>query len=57
MKALFEKANKDLLEKTKAQENLNEKMKELELFHNAAVDREFRMIELEKELERLKKEG
>jgi methyl-accepting chemotaxis protein len=36
---------------------LEEKMKELEEFHELAVGRELKMIELEKEIERLKREG
>ena len=40
----------------KSQEKLKRKLKELEEFYNLAVGRELRMIELKKEIERLKEE-
>jgi PAS domain S-box-containing protein len=47
---------RDITEHKKAQEELDKKMQELEEFHDLAVGREIRMIELEKELEELKQE-
>ncbi len=35
---------------------LEKKVKELEIFHDVAIDREFRMKEMEEEMEKLKKE-
>ena len=39
----------------KSEEDLKEKIKELEIFYDAAIDRELRMEELRKEIEELKK--
>ena len=47
---------RDISEHKKAQEELTKKMQELEEFHDLAVGREIRMIELEKELESVKQE-
>lgn len=45
---------RDISERKKAEDQLREKMKELEEFHDLAVGRELKMVELEKEIERLK---
>lgn len=44
----------DITDSKRAEERLKEKMAELEEFHDLAVGRELKMIELEKEIERLK---
>jgi uncharacterized protein (DUF849 family) len=48
-------------ERKKAEDELKEKIKSLELFQKATVDRELKMVELKKEIEelrlRLEKEG
>ena len=38
----------------RTQDELQEKIKELEIFHDAVVDRELKMIELEKEVKQLR---
>ncbi len=47
--------SKDFTDVTKAEKDLHEKIRELEEFHRITVGRELRMIELEKEIEGLKK--
>lgn len=49
-------AVRDITEKKEAEKDLKEKMRELEEFHDLTVGRELKMVELEKEIERLKKE-
>lgn len=46
---------RDITERKKAEEELKQRMYELERFHNATVHREFRMKELKEENEMLKK--
>ena len=53
LKELAEKREEIIAERTK---ELREKVEELEKFHRLAVGRELKMIELKKEIERLKKE-
>jgi len=45
----------DINERKRNEDSLQERMKELEIFYEAAVDRELRMEELRKEIEELKK--
>ncbi len=45
---------RDVTERKRAEEEFEKKMSELEKFHDLTVDRELKMKELEKELERLK---
>ncbi|MBI4684759.1 MAG: response regulator [Nitrospirae bacterium] len=47
---------RDITERKKAQDELMEKIKELERFYEVAVDRELKMKELKEEVERLKAE-
>lgn len=54
LKELKENLQKQVNEKTKM---LNKRIADLEIFHEAAMDRELRMEELRREIERLKKEN
>ncbi len=45
---------RDMTEKKKVETELKKKVKELEDFYNMAIDREMKMIELKKEIEKLK---
>ena len=47
---------KDITELKNKEKELKKKIKELEEFYEMAVDRELRIIELKKEIERLKEE-
>jgi len=51
---LFQKVEQEAKERKKAQEALQDKIRDLELFHDVVVGRELKMMELEKELEHLK---
>ncbi|MEA1928388.1 MAG: PAS domain S-box protein [Candidatus Auribacterota bacterium] len=53
-KELLQSTVRDITDRKKAEEDLKEKIKELEIFYDAAVDRELRMEELRKEIEELK---
>ncbi len=44
----------DITERKKSEEKINEKVEELEKFYKMAIGRELRMIELKKEIEKLK---
>ncbi|WP_447980494.1 MEDS domain-containing protein [Candidatus Nitrospira bockiana] len=62
--AVLEKTNRELEDRVGARTRelraanslLEEKVRELEAFHDVVVDRELKMIELEREIERLRKE-
>lgn len=47
---------RDITEKKKVETELKKKMKDLEDFYNMAIDREMKMIELKKEIERLREQ-
>lgn len=47
---------RDMTERKQWEDALQEKIRDLELFHDMAVTRELKLIELEKELERLKEQ-
>jgi PAS domain S-box-containing protein len=47
---------RDVTDKIRLNDELRKKVMELEQFHDMAVDRELKMVELKKEIERLKKE-
>ncbi len=44
---------RDITERKKAEEDLRERLKELETFHRVAVGRELKMVELKEQIERL----
>ena len=54
-KKLLQAITRDITARKKIEEDLKEKLKELEIFYEAAVDRELRMEELRKEIKELKK--
>ena len=47
-------ADMDITERSQTEQQIKEKVKELEKFHDLAVGRELKMIELEKEIKKLK---
>jgi PAS domain S-box-containing protein len=55
-KCIEEERDRLIRELEQTQETLKEKIEELEQFHDAVVNRELKMIELEKEVERLRAE-
>ncbi len=46
-------ANQDITERKQAEENLKKRMNELQIFNDATVNREIKMIELKKEINEL----
>ncbi|MHA1220005.1 MAG: hypothetical protein ACTSO5_15200, partial [Candidatus Heimdallarchaeaceae archaeon] len=46
----FRGVDKDITDRKKAEEKLHQKLEELGIFHETAVNRELKMIELKKEI-------
>lgn len=54
LEQMMDALKSEILERKKAEDELKKRLHELEAFHKASVDRELKMVELKKEIDRLK---